>query len=173
RLSGAVSDVTSRDANLVTVYVTTSDPALSIAICSRIISAVNEFNLTKRHGRATAERAFTETRLADVRTALRHAEEALKSFNERNRPPLLSAQLRMEAQRLQREVDLQQSLFLSLAQALEQAKIDEVRDTPVVTVVERPDLTVARELNPLIAALTFALIATATAATALWIRQRH
>ena len=160
RLAGMISVITSRDANLITVYVKSRSASLSVAICSRIIAAVNEYNLTKRHGRASAERVFTETRLADVKLALRAAEDSMRAFSERNRAPVLSARLRLQAQRLQRDVDIQQALFLSLSQAVEQAKIDEVRDTPVVTVVERPELTVTRDTQPLLVALVLSVLVT-------------
>jgi uncharacterized protein involved in exopolysaccharide biosynthesis len=44
-----------------------------------------------------------------------------------------------EEQRLQRQVTLRQTLYLSLAQNYESAKIEEVRNTPVITLVERPE----------------------------------
>ncbi len=37
-----------------------------------------------------------------------------------------------------REVSLRQQLFTTIAQSYEQARIDEVRDTPVFTVIEQP-----------------------------------
>jgi uncharacterized protein involved in exopolysaccharide biosynthesis len=42
----------------------------------------------------------------------------------------------MERERLQRDVNMRQQLYTSLAQALDEARIREVRDTPVISVVE-------------------------------------
>jgi uncharacterized protein involved in exopolysaccharide biosynthesis len=44
-----------------------------------------------------------------------------------------------EANRLQRRVDLRQQVYSSLAQSYENARIEEVRNTPVTTVITRPE----------------------------------
>lgn len=106
----------------------------------RLLDLLNRFNLETRQSQATAERRFTEQRLAEVRESLTAAEERLKVFLERNRTYRNSPELTFRQERLAREVDVQQQLHASLAQAFEQAKIEEVRDLPVITVVEQPDL---------------------------------
>src|SRR5262249_39127465 len=45
-----------------------------------------------------------------------------------------------EYDRLLRAVTMQQQVYSSLAQAFEQARIDEVRNTPVLTLVDPPNL---------------------------------
>lgn len=64
-------------------------------------------------------------------------EDRLADFYKRNRN-FGSPDLQAEEARLQRQVNVQQQLYLTLAQGFETAKIDEVRNTPVVTVLERP-----------------------------------
>jgi hypothetical protein len=44
----------------------------------------------------------------------------------------------MSHSRLEREVDWRQQVFTSLVQSFERARIDEVRNTPVITVIEAP-----------------------------------
>lgn len=44
-----------------------------------------------------------------------------------------------QQQRLQKELDLRQQVYTTLAQAYEQARIDAVRDTPVITIIEHPE----------------------------------
>ena len=67
------------------------------------------------------------------------AEDSLRGFLERNRTYQSSPALSFEAARLQRRLDLRQQVYSSLAQAFEQARIDEVRNTPVITVVDTPE----------------------------------
>jgi uncharacterized protein involved in exopolysaccharide biosynthesis len=81
-----------------------------------------------------------EARLAEARTELVDAENRLATFLERNRRYQDSPELTFEAARLQRQVDLQQQVYASLAQAYEKARIDEVRNTPVLSVVDSPDV---------------------------------
>ncbi|MGI9091087.1 MAG: Wzz/FepE/Etk N-terminal domain-containing protein [Gemmatimonadaceae bacterium] len=124
---------------VVTVTVTARTPALARMIAQRLLELTNEFNLKRRRSQAVAERQFTESRLAEVRSDLRAAENRLESFLQQNRQYETSPALRFDEGRLQRDVTLEQQLFTTLAQAYEQAKIDEVRDTPVITVISAPD----------------------------------
>ena len=112
------------------------------AINHRLIDLVNEFNLRTRQSQAANEREFTERRLGRSGSELRTTEDQLQSFLQRNRDYTNSPALTFQVERLQREVSMRQEVFTTLAQALEQAKIEEVRDTPVITVVQRPELPV-------------------------------
>jgi tyrosine-protein kinase Etk/Wzc len=123
---------------LVRLSVTLTNPALSAQVNDRLLALLNDFNLHSRQSQAGQERRFTERRLDEVRADLRRAEERVAGFLNRNREYLHSPQLRFEYDRLDREVDIQQELFTTLAQSYEQAKIDEVRDTPIVSVIEPP-----------------------------------
>ncbi|HEX5830509.1 MAG TPA: hypothetical protein VFY16_05970, partial [Gemmatimonadaceae bacterium] len=76
------------------------------------------------------------------RAELRAAEDRLQAFLQRNRVYRSSPELVFEFERLDREASVRQQLVASLTQAYEQAKIDEVRDTPVITMVERPEIPV-------------------------------
>jgi uncharacterized protein involved in exopolysaccharide biosynthesis len=125
---------------VVRLAVTLTDPALATQVNERLLALLNDFNLHSRQSQAGQERRFTERRLDEVRADLRRAEERVAAFLSRNREYANSPQLRFEYERLDREVDIQQQLFTTLAQAYEQAKIDEVRDTPIVSVIERPNV---------------------------------
>lgn len=117
---------------------------LAIAVNQRLLELVNEFNLQNRQGQASLERQFVDARLEVAQAELTSAENALKQFNEENRGFSRSPQLQFELSRLQRRVDLRQQVYVSLAQAYEQARIDEVRNTPVITVIEPPIGTATR-----------------------------
>lgn len=126
------------ETGVVTTTVTEHDPALAAAILRRLFDLVVEFNLQTRQSQARAERAFVEDRIEQSRAELREAEQRLESFLERNRRYENSPQLRFEADRLEREVSLKQEVLTQLSQSFEQARMDEVRNTPVITVVEPP-----------------------------------
>jgi uncharacterized protein involved in exopolysaccharide biosynthesis len=108
-----------------------------VAISQRLLAAVNQFNLRTRQSQATEERKFTETRLTEARTSLREAEDRLQSFLQHNRQGS-SPELKFDEDRLEREVALDQQVVNSLAQSYEEVRIREVRDTPVITVIEPP-----------------------------------
>jgi uncharacterized protein involved in exopolysaccharide biosynthesis len=129
-----------RETGVIRVAVTTRWPDVSQEIADHLLSLVNTFNLESRHSQAGAERAFIESRLAQVRSELRDAEERLLQFRQTNRDFRLSSELALQQQRLERDLSLRQEIYATLAQSYEQARIDEVRDTPLITIVERPIL---------------------------------
>lgn len=133
-----------RELGAVELTVTTEWPSISLALTERLVLGINEFNLETRQSQAAAERRFVEARAADAEVALRAVEERLERFLEGNRS-IGSPQLSFERDRLQREVNLRQQIYTSLVQSREEAKIREVRNIPVITMIETPRLPVMRE----------------------------
>ena len=127
---------TGRETGVVTVSVTTRWPELSFAIADRLVDEISRFNLETRQSQAAAERAFIEARVAGARKELETAEDELQAFLQSNRQFESSPELRFEHERLQRAVSLRQQVYTTLVQAYEQARIAEVRDTPVITVLQ-------------------------------------
>jgi uncharacterized protein involved in exopolysaccharide biosynthesis len=111
---------------------------LSQELNAKILELLNKFNMETRRSRATQERAFTTQRLAQVAGELREAEDRQQYFLQRNRDYRNSPDLSFQQERLARDVSMHQQVYTTLAQSLEQAKIEEVRDTPVITVVQAP-----------------------------------
>jgi uncharacterized protein involved in exopolysaccharide biosynthesis len=107
-------------------------------IADRMLTLVNDFDLRSRQSQAAEQRRFVGERLGAVSAQLTVAEDSLEDFLKQNRRYERSPDLTFEYERLQRRVTLQQQVVTSLAQAYEQAKIDEVKNTPVITVVETP-----------------------------------
>lgn len=130
---------TSRQTGVVSVTATTKWSEVSKTIVDSVFASLNRFNLQSRQSQARSERAFVEERIADAEGRLREAENELRLFLEQNRVIASSPALTFERERIAREVNLRQQVYTSLVQALEQARIAEVRNTPLITVVERPD----------------------------------
>ena len=141
RLRGMVVAQSITKTGVITLDVTASSPQLAHDMADSILSDLNRFNLERRQTRATAERRFVEARLAQVRFDLRASEEALASFLLTNKQ-ITSPTLSLARDRLQQDVDLHRSLFTSLSQSYEQARIDEVRNIPVISPVEQASLPV-------------------------------
>jgi uncharacterized protein involved in exopolysaccharide biosynthesis len=122
--------------SVVTVQVESRWPAVSQQVASRLVSGVIDFDLHVRQSRASAERQFTEDRLSQVKLELREAEDRLQAFLDRNRQYREAPQLQFQYDRLSREVTSRQQVYTSLQQSFEQARIDEVRNIPRVTIIE-------------------------------------
>jgi uncharacterized protein involved in exopolysaccharide biosynthesis len=140
RLKGQIDEANSIRTGVITVTVHAKYPELAVQIAQALLDQVNAFNLNRRQEQASAERVFIEGRLADAQSALSQAEDNLQSFLTENREFKSSPALTLEFDRLNRAVGSRQALYNSLATSYEQAKIDEVRDLPVITVIEPPEL---------------------------------
>jgi len=123
---------------IVTLSVEMPDPSVAAQVAFRLMARLDSFNLLTRQSVARASRRFIEERLQGAQHELTEAEDSLRRFYERNRRLQDSPTLLFEEGRLKRVVDLRQQAFQTLSQEYEQARIDEVRDTPVLTVLQPP-----------------------------------
>lgn len=169
------TSVAARTTGAVNVVVKTRSADASLRIAELLLEGLNEYNRTTRQSQAAAERKFTEGRLSEARVALRAAEDDLEHFLRTNRVAG-SPELRFEQERLQRELSLQEQVVTGLAQQFEDARIREVRDTPVITLIERPTRAVLRDprravRSALVGAVAVGILALAYAlALAAWER---
>jgi uncharacterized protein involved in exopolysaccharide biosynthesis len=125
-----------RRTGIVSLAVEMPSRELSASVANRIVELLNRFNLERRQFQSREERRFSGDRLATAERELRQAEQAQLTFLQRNRVYAESPLLSFEATRLSREVQLKQEVFLTLTKSYEQARINEVRDTPVLTVID-------------------------------------
>ena len=127
---------TDKTTGIVTLEVEMHSPALAAAVANRLVGLLNEFNLGRRQSQSRQMRLFTERRLAQAERELRQAEQAQMRFLQSNRSYQESPALVFQAARLEREVQLKQDVYATLAKSYEEARIAEVRDTPVLTVID-------------------------------------
>ena len=147
-----------RQTSIVKISVTLRDPGVAAQVSRRFLDLIAEYNLKRRQSVGHAERTFVEERLSVALDSLRIAEDMLTSFYRSNRDRANSPSLQSEEQRLQRVVSSRQQLHSSLSQSLEAARIEEVRDTPVITVVEAPEGLVEKGARGLVRNTMLALV---------------
>jgi uncharacterized protein involved in exopolysaccharide biosynthesis len=145
RASVITTDVAARTTGVVTVRVRTRSPRASQEIAQSLVDELNRFNQATRQTQAAAERRFAEQRLEEVERKLQISEDSLAAFLRGNRQFNSNSQLKFEQDRLESHVSLNRDLLRSLSQQAEEARLREVRDTPVITVVERPVVPVLRD----------------------------
>lgn len=125
-----------KSSGAIAIDVSTTDRRLSMQIAASVLDQLNAFSQNRRQQRATNERRFSETRMAESKAALAAAEDRLETFMQQNRGIRTAPALIVQQDRLQREVAFRQALYTSVAQAYEQARMDEARNTPTVSIVE-------------------------------------
>lgn len=150
KLKKEITPAANQKTGLVKVDVRGPSAFLAQQVATELLGALDRFNNERRKTSARAERQFTEDRLRTVTDELRRAEEQLADFRTRNLEFSSASRLRLEETRLSRNVALYTQLQASLSQAFEQARIDEVRDTPLISPVEAPSLPVRRDSRGLV-----------------------
>jgi uncharacterized protein involved in exopolysaccharide biosynthesis len=121
---------------IVTLNVKAKTPELSADIANRMLVVLNSFNLQRRQSQSREQARFTKERMDSAEAELRAAEAAQLRFLQANREYRGAPLLEFESSRLQRTVDLKQEVYVSLAKSYDEARIAEVRDTPVITVID-------------------------------------
>lgn len=144
---------------IISVWVRAEQPRLAQQILQNVMTELDSYNLAMRRKRAAAERDFVERRLADASAALMRAESHLSTFLQMNRDYSSSPVLRMENDRLQRAVRMRQQIYTAVAQSLEEAKIEEVRDLPTVLIIDQPEAGLTPQRPPAIRRTLLGLIA--------------
>jgi uncharacterized protein involved in exopolysaccharide biosynthesis len=129
------------------------------------LAVLNDLVVSIRRRHASAERHFLEERWEALRDSLSAHESSLRSFYERNRQ-ITSPPLQFEELRLRREVDRVQTIYAQIGAQLEQARIQEVRDVPAISVID-PPVAPVRKSQPRFSLLflTGAFLGTALAIT--------
>src|SRR5205823_6465820 len=137
KLRGMIRVTPDAKTNVVSFAVDARDPQLAFQIARALLQNLDAFNVSVRQSRAKNERAFLDARVADAQQDLRSSEGDLESFLSSNRD-FHSPSLAVQEARLRRRVDLAQTRFIELQRQLDQARVQEVRDTPVITVLDAP-----------------------------------
>ena len=123
--------------NLVALTVDMQWPELAAQVANRLVAEVSSFNRETRVSRAKSKRVFLESRHDNALAALRAGEDRQRFFYEQNRGLITSPGLRAEEARIRREVDLASDLYLNLQRQLEIARLDEINDAALITVIDQ------------------------------------
>lgn len=125
-----------RRSDVVTLRVTAPSPTLAAAVANHMVELLNQFDVNRLQSQSRARREFIEGRLQEAKAQLRAAEDEQLTFLRTNRQYQNSPLLVFEQNRLARQVELKQDVFVTLSREYEQARIAEVQNTPVLTIID-------------------------------------
>jgi len=140
KLTGSLQVNLKARTGVIAFQVRMPNPVLAQQVVQRFLDELDRFNREQRRSQAGAERRFTDSRIVQLQRELRDVEDRLQAFLQRNRDYRNSPELTFQRDRMAQEVAFRQNVYTTVAQSNEKARIDEARDTPVITVVERPSL---------------------------------
>ena len=126
--------------SIYTLRVITSEAILSMNINKQIINELEDNQKQYVKLKSTKTKQFIQERIIETEVSLRKAEENLKEFRTRNRRIENSPSLLLEQQRLTRETAVLTGVFTTLKQQLENAKIDEVKESEHLIIIEDPEI---------------------------------
>jgi len=128
----------SRLSPIVTLEVEGFEPQFAADLARAVIDESGRIQRKLKSKQVSQKRKFIEDRIVEVKAALEKAELQLKDFRETNRRLNKSPALQLEEGRLIREVNLQNSLYITLKSEYENAKIEEVEESAMLQVIDGP-----------------------------------
>jgi uncharacterized protein involved in exopolysaccharide biosynthesis len=156
-----ISDV-DKMTKILTISVKMPEAQLSADIINKIAESLDIYIRTKRKSYASTQREYIEKRLMQVKDSLNVAENKVMYFNEHNKIVTQSPELFLEQGRLTRNMEIMNTVFLELSKQLEIAKIDEIKDTPVLNIKELAKNPIVKtgpkRLNSLIMIMVFSIL---------------
>jgi uncharacterized protein involved in exopolysaccharide biosynthesis len=128
----------SRLSPIVTIELDFFEPQVAADILRKVIEFAGKTQVRIKLKQISEKRHFIEERIYEVTKALKTAEIKLKDFKESNRRVERSPSLKLEESRLEREVSLQTTLYMTLKSQFENVKIEEVEEAAMIEVIDGP-----------------------------------
>ena len=129
-----------RTSPIVNIEVMTFEPIFASELSKDLIQKSSQIQRQLKTNRIKNKRLFIEERLKQVEFEMQNMETTLRVFRENNRNLSTSPTLQMKVQEMGREVDLQNSLYVTLKTQYEKAKIDEVGRDDMVQQIDGPSI---------------------------------
>jgi len=121
------------------IKVTAEEPVFAKELADVVLIELESLNRFYKSQTVSEKTSFIENRIFAVEKELEESEKSLKDFNERNRQ-ISSPALQLEQERFERDVEVQKGIYLTLKQQLELAKIEEIQETSIVQVLDKPQV---------------------------------
>jgi len=121
------------------IKITAPEPVFAKELAEVIILELEKLNRYFKSQNVSEKINFIDNRIISVQGDLEKSEQRLKAFNEQNRQ-ISSPALQLEQEYMMREVEIQKGVYLTLKQQLELAKIEEVQQTTIVQILDRPQV---------------------------------
>ena len=113
--------------------------ALARAVGRITLETLDDLNTSINRQTTLARERFSQRQVGESQRRLLAAEDSLQTFYVANRQFGSSPVLTFQEGRLKRRVDLAQSVYVSLSQQYEQARLDASSDLPSFAVVDQPN----------------------------------
>ena len=138
KLAGMINFTSGSAGSFSSISVIATSPVFAKELAEIALTELQLLNRDLKIRSVSEKTTFIENRIFNVKNQLGSAEKDLKLFREKNRQ-ISSPTLMLLEEQLTREVEVQKSIYLTLKQQLELAKIEEVQ-TSVLQILDSPQL---------------------------------
>ena len=163
---GNISTNIDRATKILSVKVTMPEAQLSADVVNKLVESLDVYIRTKRRSYAGEQRYYLEKRVIQIKDSLSICENKLRDFREQNKMVTQSPNLLLEQGRLMRNIEIQQNVYIELTKQLELAKIDEIKDAPILNIKENAQNPIIKagpkRMNILILILFFSFLTSGT-----------
>ncbi len=115
------------------------EPRMSKELAEVVVAELEKLNRFYKSRNVSQKTSFINDRISSVEVDLKISEQNLKAFKEQNRQ-VNAPSLEMELDRLETEVEIHKGIFLTLKQQFELAKIEEIQESSIVQILDKPQL---------------------------------
>lgn len=129
-----------RKTNITSISVTVEDPLAAQQIAQNFYDELSLFINKSINDGAKIKQAFLNEKIQSVEIELYENENILEDFLNTNKLLNESPRLLKEFNSIQREITLKETAYLLLKRELEIAKIDEVKNTLKLIIIDKPNL---------------------------------
>ncbi len=138
-LGSVVTIKEDKETNLINLSVITKDKYISKAIADKYIEATINYLNHEEQTSIKQSIKFTHDRLLVVKEQLKNSENELVAFQEVN-ARTTSPYLSMESKKKIQDIELIRSVVILLEKQLELLKIEEVKEKPIINILDRPEV---------------------------------
>jgi len=137
---------------MLTVRCTTPDPVTSSEMADELVEGLKTFLLESQTSGTSELLRLAEERTSQAQAALNRAELQLRDFRERNKT-IISAKLKMEESKHEREVTLQEEQFIQLKTKLEMLRLTWQQEVDLINVIQPAEIPRKKSWPPTAAAV--------------------
>ena len=124
------------ESGLIVISVLMEEPQLAADIVNYISNYIKEYISDIMLSYSSRHREFIEERLQYSKNELSTSEEELKKFSEKNPFAVDTPELQLQRGRLMRNMEVNQQVYITLRQQYEMARINELKETPVINILD-------------------------------------
>lgn len=143
-LSASIVSGFDKKTGIISVEVTAPDPVVAAWIAQFSIDYLTDYMNSYLKDKRSDQADFLMQQKLKAQTRVREADRNLRAFRDRNKNPFLSLSTSEES-KLQSEVNVAENLYSELSRQVEQAQIKKREESPVLQVLEPPQVPLKRD----------------------------